>query len=184
VIFSDSLSKEKPSKSFMTVYTNDTLVRIESESMQLGKQVLIKHLILGKYYILLEFNAQKFAIQHQVKPDSTASKYTFKKKFGKKKFANLKAKKLEVKLHAEEKEQTIYYLKGINPNYIDAMNGIPGLAAEYFLQTQEGVFTYKLIHFSEETVNKDLFGIPKEYQKVSFDEFIEQMMVPRIHETE
>ena len=35
------------------VYTNDTLVRVESETGQLGPQVLIKHLILQKYYLLI-----------------------------------------------------------------------------------------------------------------------------------
>ena len=34
---------------YMTVYTNDTLIRIENETDRLGKQIVIKHLFLNKH---------------------------------------------------------------------------------------------------------------------------------------
>ena len=47
-----SLRKLIPTKT-MVVYTNDTLLRIENDTDKLGKQVVIKHLILKKSYLLI-----------------------------------------------------------------------------------------------------------------------------------
>lgn len=178
VIYIDSVSNAQPLSSFMTVYTNDTLVRIETETVQLGKQILIKNLPLKKYYILLDVNNQKYAIQHNEEKDTLNKvRYTFKNKlFGSKKIAGVKAKKTVVTATSTKKVQQIYYIKGINPSYTEAMKGAPGLPAEYYIQTEDGVFYYKLIEFSMQTVPKDLFGIPSDYQKVSFDDFIEHMI--------
>ena len=41
---------------YLKFFTNDTIVRVEAESNQIGKQVTIRHLTLNKYYILLELN--------------------------------------------------------------------------------------------------------------------------------
>lgn len=177
VVYYDSVSNEAPRTSFMTVYTNDSLVRIETETLQLGKQILIKHLLLKKYYILLEINEKKFAIQHnEVKDSLDKVRYTFKSKFGSKKIAGVKAKKTIVTSVSSKKPQTVYYLKGINPVYTEAIKGIKGLPAEYYIQTEDGAYQYKLIEFSPQKVAKDLFGIPSEYHKVTFDEFIEYMI--------
>lgn len=173
---SDSLSKKPIETKFMTVFTNDTIVRIESESNQLGNQVLIKHLLLNKYYILLEVNHIKYAIQHQETNDTTPSKYEYKRKFGSKKFDGKKAKKISVNAKHFDHPIEMYYFKDMNPKYLDAMKGIPGLPAEYYLNTEDGIYHYKLIRILEEKTPKELFGIPKEYKKLSFDEFMDLMM--------
>lgn len=177
VEFRDSASQKSDPPSIMTLYTNDTLVRIESETMQLGQQILIKHLQLHKYYILLEVNEQKFAIQHTEAKDTVASKYVFKHKRGSKLFDGKKAKKILVSTPHYPKPLVMYYFKDINPIYLEAIKGIPGLPAEYFLRNEDGIYHYTLIDFSEEKPSKDLFGVPSDYKKVSFDEFI-QLMVP------
>ncbi|MCE3294666.1 MAG: hypothetical protein K0R65_380 [Crocinitomicaceae bacterium] len=176
VDFTDSVSKKSAPTSFMTVYTNDTLVRLETESGRMGKQSTIRHLVLNKYYILLEVNGEKYAIQHQAEADTSASKYTFDKKWGKKRFDGKKAKKVQVNATGFTEPLTMYYFKDISPKYIEAIKGVPGLPVEYYIQTEDGMFRYKLVEFSEETTDRDLFGIPSDYQKVTFDEFMNKMM--------
>lgn len=176
VDFTDSVSKKMAPTTFMTIYTNDTLVRLETESDKMGKQVTIRHLTLNKYYILLNVNGEKFAIQHQAAADTAASKYSFDKKCGSKRFDGKKAKKVQVMALGFSHPLTMYYFKGISPKYIEAIKGIPGLPAEYFIQTEDGMYRYKLVEFSEEEVDRNLFGIPSDYQKVTFDEFMNKMM--------
>ncbi len=180
VELSDSISKKPIETKFVTLFTDDKMVRIESETNQLGSQILIKHLILNKYYILLEVNNQKYAIQHLMESDSAAqnspSKYTFTKKFGSKRFDGKKAKKISVNAKHFAKPIDMYYFKNLNPKYLDAIKGIPGLPADYYLQTEDGVYHYTLIQYSEEKQPADLYGIPSTYKKLSFDEFMEIMM--------
>jgi hypothetical protein len=173
--FTDSVTKQKAPVSFMTIYTNDTIVRLETQSTQLGSQVIIRHMELHKYYILLQLENQKLAIQHQDKKDTTASRFTFKNKFGKQKICGLKAKKTQVK---DTKNNTVfncYYTKKYSPKYLEVLKGIPGLPLDYYVQTEEGMYHYRLIELKEETIKKDMFGIPSDYQKVSFDDFIKSL---------
>ncbi|TNE55245.1 MAG: hypothetical protein EP338_04590 [Bacteroidetes bacterium] len=174
VSFVDSLRGPQPLTSYMTVFTNDTLVRVESETVQLGKQIMIRHLILKKYYLLLEIDGQKFAIQHLDESDSSKqASYQFKKRWGSKQFAGQKAKKMEVTRSSGGSTQTVYYLKKISPKYTGAISGIPGLPVSYQIQTENGLYTYKLLEWEEKAMDKDLFGIPSDYKRVSFEQFIE-----------
>eukprot|EP01041_Mallomonas_annulata_P035596 gene35596-58573_t len=172
VDFTDSIGKIPLQTTYMTLLTNDTIVRIEAESNQIGKQITIRHLTLNKYYILLEINQQKFAIQHQASADTSASKYTFKSKMGKRKFCGLKAKKVSVSNPNFKDGIPAYYFRNYSPKYLEALKGIQGLPVDYYLQTEEGFYHYKLIEFKEEKISRDLFGIPSDYQKVTFDEFM------------
>lgn len=174
--FINSVDSTQNTISKSVIYTNDTLVRVESETGQLGPQVLIKHLVLQKYYLLINYSDTKFAIQQHVPKDTIPSKYTFKKKFGSKKIAGVKAKRVFVSAPSYDKAIEIWYFPKISPKYLDVLNGIKGLPVDYYLQLEDGMLHYTLenIEFSE--VNKDLFGIPTDFKKVSFDEFLDQMM--------
>lgn len=162
--------------SYSSMYTNDTLVRIESFSEQIGSQVLIKHLVMQKYYILLEMNGEKFAIQQHVAKDTVPSKFQFSKKWGRKKVDGLKMKKLEVKSASFPTPMTMWYAPSLSPKYLDVLKGIPGLPTDYYVQTEDGYFHYILEKVEREAVNKDVFGIPSDFKKVSFEEFMQQMM--------
>lgn len=162
--------------SFQTIFTNDTLVRIESFSEQLGPQVVIKHLILGKYYILLEANDQKYAIQQTIKPDSVKTQYIYKKKRGKKTVFGMKAKKVLVSHPNWTKSLVIWYLPEVSSKYIDAYSGIPGLPLAYEIHTEDGVYQYSLQRIQREEVSKDQFGIPSHFKKVTFDQFMDEMI--------
>jgi hypothetical protein len=88
----------------MIVYTNDTVVRIENFTQNLGKQVAIKHMNLGKSYLLLETEFGNFALQmndseeisSEPNPNDTASaaEYIFDKKCFKRPILGIKAKNL------------------------------------------------------------------------------------------
>jgi hypothetical protein len=163
--------------SFTTIYTNDTLVRVDTETEQFGPQVMIKHIELRKYYLLLEFDGKKYAIQQSLPADSIPSKYTFKKKRGKVMIAGQKAKKLEV-MHPDYKTPVqILYLPSISAKYLDVLKGIPGLPVSYFVQMEDGFLQYVLDSVEFDNVKKSDFGVPKDFEKISFEEFMERMMM-------
>jgi hypothetical protein len=175
VNFTDSLNPSKKLISNMIVYTNDTLVRIETENPQLGKQILIKNIPLNKYYILLEIDRKKYAIQHYITKDTLESKFTFRKRFGSKKISGFKANKMELSHKTSKNKYLIYYLKNINPIYTEAIKGLKGLPVEYYIQTEEGMYFYQLKEIKEEIPNKNLFGIPSDFKRLTFDDFILEM---------
>ena len=167
----------------MTIYTNDTIVRIENETPQLGKQIIIKHLILNKSILLIQSGETRYAIQtdlskaqNRIEKDTLDHGYIFKKKLGKRKIINLKANRMNVTLVGQKKSIEILYLKHFSPKYIDAFEGIPGLPVRYYINTEDGVMVYTLIHMEKKKLDRDLFGVPNDYKKVSFDQFIEEVM--------
>jgi len=68
----------------VTLYTNDTVVRLETETQQFGVQVYIRNMVLNKAYLLLELDGNKYAIQTDLskKTDTIKKTYTVKKKNG------------------------------------------------------------------------------------------------------
>lgn len=160
----------------MTVYTNDTLVRIENFTDQLGQQVAIRHLTLNKSYLLLNTAKGKFAIQTKFAQDSIKpSKYSYVKKFGKKEIAGKKAKKLIVTNKDFKEPMTFYYFKKIPSKYLDGFESFPGLLAEYYIPSEDGILKYTLQSIESDPTNLDLYGIPSDYQKVTMTEFIDIM---------
>jgi hypothetical protein len=166
-------------KKIMTVYTNDTIVRIENDTKQFGQQVVIKHTHLNKSYLLLNDGINKFAIQTDLNKktisDSTENGNSYKKKCGKRTVLNFKANRLLVTPKDASNRIEILYLKQYDSKYIDAYKESPGLPVKYFLYTNEGLAVYRLVRFEEFKPEHDLFGIPSDYRKVSFDDFIELM---------
>lgn len=172
-----SLQKiQKPA--FETVYTNDTLVRIENETSHLGQQVMLKHLELGKSYLMIRTAFGDFAIKSpsdSLRNDRSEA-YSIKKKCGHKKIGGLRGKKLVVKKKSSGEEYVFYYSKKISPKCIEAFDFLPGLPLEYYLPGKEGVLKYTLTSIDFTTPNYDLFGIPSDYQKVSINEFMDLLL--------
>ena len=163
----------------MVVFTNDTITRIENITDQLGKQAIIKHMELNKSYLLLETPIDNFAIQTD-HTDSLfrkkESKYTFEKKWFKKKVGGVRANRLLVS-HPDFKEPKEYlYLKKYSPKYINTFEDFPGLPVHYYIITMDGVYEYKLISIEEVLPPKDLFGVPSNYKRVTFNEFLDIML--------
>lgn len=163
--------------SFTTLFTNDTLVRIDTESEQFGPQVLIKHMELRKYYLLLAHEGKKYAIQQTMPADTSASKYSFKKMRGKVSVAGgLKAKRILVNSPTFPKPIIMAYLPKVSPKYLDILDGIPGLPVDYYIQTETGFLHYILEKVDLNPVPKTTFTIPHEFEKISFDDFMDRMM--------
>ena len=162
----------------MVIYTNDTITRKENSTKQLGTQVEILHMGLNKSYLLLETAKGKFAIKtdlNKVKSDTVKSKYTFKKKFFRRKILGMKAKRMLVSHEAFEEPIEFLYLKKTPNKYNKVFNEVPGLIVKYSIVTPDGILDYELVKMSEYTPNRDLFGIPSDFKKVTFDEFLEIM---------
>lgn len=162
----------------MVVYTNDTISRVENYTSQLGKQVVIRHMALDKKYILINAPMGNFAIKvNESKIDTleTASKYDVKKKCFKRKVLGKKVKRLQVSHKAFEEPIEFLYFKNISNKYLNNIDNIPGLLAKFSLVTPDAVMDYELVKILEYAPDRDLFGIPSDYKRVTIDEFIDIM---------
>ncbi len=157
----------------VTLYTNDTVVRVETETEQFGVQVYIRNMNLNKAYLLLELDGNKYAIHTDLskKTDTVRKTYTVTKKMGSKKIAGLKAKKYLVK---DENTEGFYcyFSKKLGNKYLQVYPEVKGLALDYYIPSQDGLIHYELIEKKDEQVNRDLFGIPSDYKRISFEEFM------------
>ncbi|MCO5259657.1 MAG: hypothetical protein M9916_05890 [Crocinitomicaceae bacterium] len=161
-----------PSK--MIIYTNDTLLRVETHTDALGTQVLIQHLQKNKAYLLIDSPNGKYAIQI---PDvqQKQSNYHYKKGKGTKSIASIKSNVLLVTHPDVENQMEFYYNKKILAKYIPSFEDFPGLLTEYYTITQDGVYRHRLQGIDYKIPSKDLFGIPSDYQRVSMDDFVNLM---------
>ncbi|MDR0802865.1 hypothetical protein [Fluviicola sp.] len=158
----------------VTLYTNDTIVRVETETEQFGMQVYIRNMSMNKAYLLLDLDGKKYAIQTDLskKADTIAEKeYTVKKKSGSKKVAGMKAKRYFVKDH-DTKGFFCYFVKKMPNKYLQVYPEVSGLAVDYYIPSQDGLIHYELIEKKSEALSRDLFGIPSDYKRVSFEEFM------------
>jgi hypothetical protein len=163
------------SKSIQLIYAKDSLIKIMNFNSDKGKQELIKHLRYNKSYLLIESPLQNFAIktnEHLVK--DTSVNYTFKTQFGSKKIAGKHAKKIKVKLKSVQNELTFLYLKKIPARYANTYFDLPGLPVLYYISTPDGLYKYTLQEIKEVSPPLELFMIPKDYKKVTFEEFAEE----------
>lgn len=157
-------------------YTNDTIVRVETETGPFGVQVYIRHMELGKAYLLLEYDGAKYAIQTDLnrtaKNDTIAPEYTVKKKWGSKTVAGIKCRKYYVHDKDQPEGYDCWFAKKIPNKYLEVYPEVPGLAIDYFLPSQDGLIHYELVQFTPQPANRDLFGIPSDYKRITFDEFV------------
>ena len=157
----------------VTLYTNDTVVRVETETEQFGVQVYIRNMVLNKAYLLLELDGNKYAIHTDLskKTDSIPKSYTVTKKMGSKKIAGLKGKKYLVKDDNTD-GYYCYFSKKLGNKYLQVYPEVSGLALDYYIPSQDGLIHYELIEKKDQQVNRDLFGIPSDYKRISFEEFM------------
>ena len=174
-ICDSSLAKYMPPKQ-MVIYTNDTLLRIENETDQLGKQVIIKHMALNKSYLLLDLPVGSYAVQtdHNVEKQDSFP-YTFKKRWGKREICGLKAKRLKVTHSVFPEPLEFLYIKKYNNKYINTLENFPGLPVRYYIATVDGIYRYELTSIELNKPEKDLFGIPSNYKRVTFDQFMDAL---------
>ncbi|MFT5582075.1 MAG: hypothetical protein ACI9G9_001340 [Psychromonas sp.] len=160
----------------MTIYTNDTMVRIEIMNDQLGLQTTIRHMALNKSYMLLDLGERKFAIKTDLTNDTTEVRpYVIKHKCKRKKILGEKTKKAIVFRDDLKAEKEVYYSTKIRPEILNIYDGIKGLPLEYYLSSADGLMRYELISIERMSIHRDNFGIPSDYKRVTFNEFVDQM---------
>jgi hypothetical protein len=161
----------------VVVYTNDTMVRVETQGGPFGKQVYIRHMVLNKAYLLLAMDGQKFAIRTDLanKSKDTSLNYTVKKLVGSKKINGIRCKKYKITDVGAPMGYVCYFAKKIPNKYIEVYQDIPGLALDYFLPSQNGLIHYQLVQYEAQVLDKNMFGIPSDYKKVTFEEFMSSL---------
>lgn len=179
IVMRDTALRKLVPANAMRLYTNDTLTRMENFSPQLGSQTTIRHMTLNKSYLLLTVHdTVHFAIKTDLNKADTAaasSKYTYTKKWFKKKHLGLRCNRMLVD-HPDFKEPIeFWYLKKYSRDYLNNFEGIPGLLVKYSVATPDGTLNYELVQKREYMPNRDLFGIPSDHKRVTFDEFMDYM---------
>ena len=162
----------------MTIYTNDTITRIENFTKKIGKQVTIRHIKKNKSYQLITNSKGKFAIQNNHNKKDIIKKetpYSFKKKLFKKNIAGKKANRILVSHPNFQQPVEFLYLKKGYKNYLNIFPEIPGLLVKYSIIRQDCILNYELTKIIEYIPKKNLFGIPSDFQKVSIKKFLEQI---------
>jgi hypothetical protein len=170
----DSLTTKEKLLSFVRIYTNDTLVRTETESYALGKQILLRNLPLKKQYVLLEYKDKKYAIQQHIPIDSISQQsFIYSKKS--KRFAGIKGKKVKLPIIGTSKKTTCYISENLNPIYTNVFPGIKGMPLVYYIQSSEGVLKYTLRKITKYKIPNSYFYFSNEYEKISFSDFISRI---------
>jgi hypothetical protein len=164
----------------MVIYTNDTIVRMENQTSSLGSQVTIRHTEKQKAYQLLETEFGKFAIKADLTENSdsipASDRYSFEKKCKRAKILEKKAKLYEVKNDAYKSSKNFFFYKNYSNKYLNTFDEIPYLPVVYYVTTYDVILKYELVRMSEYTPNRDLFGIPADYERVTFDEFLDKYL--------
>jgi hypothetical protein len=83
------------------------------------------------------------------------------------------AKKLKLTFLQSQKSYTCYYSKNYAARCQEAFTDFPGLPVLYYLETDDGVLEYRLTKYTTIAPNYDLFGVPSNYIKITFDEFVD-----------
>jgi len=159
----------------VTISTNDTVVRVETETEMFGNQVYIRNMALNRAYLLINMTGTGYAIQNDLSKKDTANsqpQYSIKKVRGKKTIAGYKCKKYHIIDLGDSTGYDCYFTKKISGKYLEVYKEIPYLATDYFIPSTEGMIHYELKEVKLEAVSRDLFGIPSDYKRISFDEFM------------
>ncbi|HLP53804.1 MAG TPA: hypothetical protein VK151_02205 [Fluviicola sp.] len=157
------------------VMTNDTIVRVETET-QLGIQVYIRHMELKKAYLLLDYDGNKYAIQTDLeenhKRDTMAPEYSVKRTWKSKTIAGVKCRRYIVRDKNQTEGYECWFAKKIDHKYLEVYPEVPGLAVDYYLPSPDGLIHYELTRLDLTPVNRDLFGVPSDYKRLTFEEFV------------
>lgn len=163
----------------VVIRTNDTIVRVETETEMFGNQVYLRNMPLNKAYLLLNMGQKGYAIQTDLTKKAGEEKeaqYTITKAKGKKKIAGYKCQKYHVSDLMDGKVvgdgYDCYFSKKISNKYLEVYPEVPGMAFDYYIPTSEGLIHYELISFKKEVVDRNLFGVPSDYEKITFDQFM------------
>lgn len=155
----------------MIIYTNDTLVRIETESVLTGRQIQIRHLAKQKSIMLVETPKGKFAVQ--ILDSNKMNKYEIKKAKGKGIYDTYKTKNLLVRNNKINKSFTFTYIPKISAKYLPGFESFPGLLTKYYVHTIDGIYIYELEKMEVKQTPTLLYGVSSEYQVIKMDQFIQ-----------
>jgi GLPGLI family protein len=161
------------------IYAKDSLGKVIHFSTILGKQECINNLSRNKSILLVETTKGKFAIKTGNQNESdTSFTYRYKKTLGSKKIAGIRAKKMLVYFNNLDKPFPFYYTKKINAKYGPSFHKLPGLVVSYYQPTDHGMFRFELTEWNKKEIPLTLFSVPKDYQRVTLDEFFELINQP------
>ena len=159
----------------VVIRTNDTIVRVETETEMFGNQVYLRNIPLNKAYLLLNMGNKGYAIQTDLNKKPEAEKeaqYTITKVKGKKKIAGYKCQKYHVVDKGQVEGYDCYFAKKLSNKYLEVYHEVPGMALDYYIPTSEGLIHYELMSFKKEVVDRNLFGVPSDYERITFDQFM------------
>ena len=127
--------------------------------------------------MLLDLMGKKIAISTEDVEDANKVEPTIEYLDETKEIAGYVCKKAIYKIKKEDTdaEFEVYYTEELPAQANTQFKGIEGFPLEYVLEAQGMKTTYSAIEITEEKVNKSLSEIPKGYEQMTLDEFMEMM---------
>ena len=169
------LIPEQEQEQKLIVYVKDSLLKVVNFNSVSGIQESLIHIPLKKTIVLMKFDEQGYAIRMKNNLQKyDQSDYKFEKKCGLSiKIGGLKSKKM-IMSHPDLKNDLIcFYSKKLDAKYSHCFDDVPGLPTLFFLALEDGLYRYELESHKEYETPLSLFMIPKGYEVMSFEEFME-----------
>ena len=170
-------SEDDNSENKVIIYAKDSLLKIVNFNSQNGYQECLKHMTRKKSILLLEIGDKGYAIRMNDEQSRTNdSLYSFNKKCGiKKRIGGLKSKKTIMNHPMLANELICFYSKTIPSRYANDFSNLSGIPTLYYIVNDDGLYRYVLESHRFYDPPLSMFLIPKEYEIVTMDEFIDKV---------
>lgn len=160
----------------MTCYIGKGFTRVEQKST-IGDQITINNLSTGVTTVLLDLMGKKIAISTEDIEDENKVEPTIEYLDETKDIAGYSCKKAIYKMMKDGVEVVfdVYYTEDLPAEANTQFKGIEGFPMEYVIESQGMIITYSAIEVSEDKIDKSLGEIPKGYEQMTYEEFMEMM---------
>lgn len=160
----------------MTCYIGKGFTRVEQTS-SIGDQITINNISSGVTVVLLDLMGKKIAISTEDVEDENKVEPTIEYLDDTKEIAGYQCKKAIYKIMKEGVEAVfeVYYTEDLPAEANTQFKGIDGFPMEYVIDSQGMVITYSAINVQEEKVDKSLGTVSKDYEQMTYAEFMEMM---------
>lgn len=160
----------------MTCYIGKGFTRVEQKST-IGDQITINNLSSGVTTVLLDLMGKKIAISTEDVEDKDKVEPTIEYLDETKEIAGYACKKAIYKIMKDGVEAVfdVYYTEDLPAEANTQFKGIEGFPMEYIIESQGMVITYSALEVTEGKVDKSLGEIPKGYEQMTYEEFMQMM---------
>lgn len=160
----------------MTCYVGKGFTRVEQKS-SIGDQITINNLKTGVTTILLDLMGKKVAISTEEVEEQDKIEPTIQYLDETKEIGGFHCRKAIYSIMKDGAEATfeVYYTEELPAEANTQFKGIEGFPMEYVIESQGMMITYSAKVVAEGPVDKSLGDVPKDYELMSYSEFMNML---------